>query len=188
MIIGYARVSSKSQHLEIQLDKLNDYGCEKIFMDKMSGSTDIRTGYKSMVEFIRAGDTLVVTRLDRLSRNLRDLTYLMYKFDNENINLVVIDQPAINTTTSEGKKVYEFFSVLAEMELHNNRERIVEGVKKAKAKGVKFGRPEKVTKEQKYEIRTMRRNGTPIKDLMRTFDLSKDTIYRIMRETNKLAI
>jgi DNA invertase Pin-like site-specific DNA recombinase len=122
MLIGYERVSTDDQNLALQHDALQTAGCEKIFSDKLSGAKADRLGLKEAFEFARKGDTLVVWRLDRLGRSLKDLIALVEELENRQIGLRSL-QESIDTTTSGGKLIFHMFGALAEFERNLIRER-----------------------------------------------------------------
>jgi DNA invertase Pin-like site-specific DNA recombinase len=181
--VGYARVSSSGQSLRIQLDKLKH--CHKIYKEKRSGVTADRPQFKECMNYLREGDTLFVTRLDRLARSVVHLSKLSDWFSNEGINLVVIDQN-IDTTTSTGKLMFNMLAAIAEFENDLRRERQTEGVAKAQERGVKFGRPAKVTDEIKRDIYTRRIEGATIREICSEFKIGQATVYRAINEIKEL--
>jgi DNA invertase Pin-like site-specific DNA recombinase len=141
MKIGYARVSTAEQNLDLQRDALKAAGCEKVITDKASGATAARPGLEKVKELLRAGDTLVVWRLDRLGRSLRDLIGWMTYLDEEKVGLLSLHE-AIDTTTTSGKLTFHLFGALAEFERNLIRERTQAGLTAARARGKKVaGRP-----------------------------------------------
>ena len=178
--IGYARVSTVGQSLEVQLDKLNGVGCDKIYSEKISGTTANRTELKACLDFVRAGDTLVITKLDRLARSTFHLTQIAEDFKQQGVELVVLDQN-LDTSTPTGKLLFNMLASIAEFETEIRKERQLEGIAKAKANGVQFGRKEKLTAEQVNTMKLERAGGVLIKDLMAKYGLSKDSVYRKLR-------
>lgn len=136
MKIGYARVSTAEQNLDLQRDALKAAGCEKVITDKASGATAARPGLEKVKELLRAGDTLVVWRLDRLGRSLRDLIGWMTYLDEEKVGLLSLHE-AIDTTTTSGKLTFHLFGALAEFERNLIRERTQAGLTAARARGKK---------------------------------------------------
>jgi len=179
-IIGYARVSSVGQSLTVQSDKLNTYGCDKIYQEKISGTTANRTQLASCLDFVREGDKLVITKLDRLARSTFHLTQIAEGLKNRGVELVVIDQN-IDTSTPTGKLLFNMLGSIAEFETEIRKERQLEGIAKAKQNGVKFGAKPKLTEQQVTQLKQDRDSGIIIKDLMAKYNLSKDSVYRMLR-------
>lgn len=180
--IGYARVSSTGQSLAVQLGKLNQVGCERIYKEKRSGRTANRPEFQSCMDYLREGDTLIVTRLDRLARSVSHLSELAKRFEKEQIDLLVIDQN-IDTSTSTGRLMFNMLASIAEFENDLRTERQAEGIAKAQENGVKFGRPAKLNDELCNEIYTRRMNGSTIGELAKVFKLGEATIYRALNVT-----
>ena len=178
--VGYARVSSTGQSLEVQLQKLNDRKCERIYREKRSGRTAERPEFKACMNYLREGDTLVITKLDRLARSVAHLSQIAKEFEKEGINLIVIDQN-IDTSTSTGRLLFNMLAAIAEFENDLRSERQIEGIAKAKQNGVKFGRPSKLTKEIKTEIIEKRSNGSTIGQIAKEYQLGEATIYRVLK-------
>jgi len=175
--VGYARVSSVGQSLDVQLDKLSN--CDKIFKEKKSGTTAERPAVKECMNYLREGDTLVITKLDRLARSTYHLTKIAEDLKNRNIALKVIDQ-SIDTSTPTGKLLFNMLASIAEFETEIRKERQLEGIAKAKENGVKFGAKAKLTKEQLAEMKEKREAGVLIKELMEEYSLSKSSVYRLL--------
>src|SRR5438874_6412362 len=140
MLIGYARVSTQDQTLNLQKDALEKIGCTKIFTDVISGATEERRGLQEALEYVREGDTLVVWRLDRLGRSLKHLIETINKLNNRKIGFKSITEN-IDTTTSGGKLIFHIFGALAEFERDIIRERTNAGLQAARARGRRGGRP-----------------------------------------------
>ncbi|MBW4542036.1 MAG: recombinase family protein [Myxacorys chilensis ATA2-1-KO14] len=147
MQIGYERVSTDDQNLALQHDALQNAGCERIFTDKMSGAKADRPGLKQAFSYAREGDTLVVWRLDRLGRSLKDLIALVEELESRQIGLRSL-QESIDTTTSGGKLIFHMFGALAEFERNLIRERTQAGLQAARARGRQGGRQQKLTPGQ----------------------------------------
>ena len=147
MLIGYERVSTDDQNLALQHDALQAAGCEKIFSDKMSGAKADRPGLQAALEFVRKGDTIVVWRLDRLGRSLKDLMALIEGLEQRAIGFRSL-QESIDTTSSGGKLIFHLFGALAEFERNLMRERTQAGLQAARARGRKGGRQQKLTPQQ----------------------------------------
>jgi DNA invertase Pin-like site-specific DNA recombinase len=139
MLIGYARVSTSDQTLNLQKDALKKAGCARIFTDTASGAKSERVGLDEALNYVRSGDTLVVWRLDRLGRSLKHLIETITTLNNRNINFQSITE-AIDTTTSGGKLIFHIFGALAEFERDIIKERTQAGLTAARARGRKGGR------------------------------------------------
>ncbi len=177
--IGYARVSTTGQSLAVQVEKLTQAQCDRIYQEKRSGLNANRPRFQACMNYLREGDTLVISRLDRLARSVVHLAQLAKRFDSEGINLVVLDQH-IDTSTSTGRLLFNMLASIAEFENDLRTERQQEGIAKAKKRGVKFGRPTKVSEAKKENINAKRLNGSTIGELVKEFKLSKATIYRTL--------
>lgn len=179
MKIGYARVSSHGQSLDTQLDKLATFGCERVFEEKASGASRTgRTAVNDALEFCREGDALVVTKLDRLARSMFDLQQIAHTLERKKVDFIVLDQQ-IDTTTPAGRLTFHLLGAVAEFERDLIAERRNEGIAKAKARGVKFGRREKLTPEQIEDLRAAYSAGEVRPALMQRFGISKSTFYRL---------
>lgn len=177
--VGYARVSSTGQSLEVQLEKLNQATCDRIYQEKRSGRTADRPEFQSCMNYLREGDTLIITRLDRLARSVVHLAQLAKRFQSESIDLLVLDQN-IDTSTSTGRLMFNMLASIAEFENDLRTERQAEGIAKARENGVKFGRPAKVTDSIKQDIYSRRLAGATIGQLAKEFSLGEATIYRAL--------
>lgn len=177
--IGYARVSSVGQSLEVQQDKLNEYGCTKIYREKRSGTTANRPQLKQCLDYVRDGDVLVITKLDRLARSTLDLHKIVEQLNSKNVGFKVLDQ-SIDTTTKEGRLMFSILASIAEFETELRKERQLDGIEKAKENGVHFGRKAKLTDDQIEEMQSKRAKGVLIRELMSEYKLSKASIYRLL--------
>jgi DNA invertase Pin-like site-specific DNA recombinase len=177
--VGYARVSTSGQKLDVQLEKLGSYGCDKIFSDKKTGTTDQRNGLQEALDYLREGDALIICKLDRLARSTLHLTQIVDRLDRAKIDLVVIDQ-SIDTSTPTGKLLFNVLAAIGEFETEIRKERQIEGIAKAKANGVRFGRRPKVTPELEQRLKTLRQDGLPIADLCSLTGLSRSSVYRAL--------
>jgi DNA invertase Pin-like site-specific DNA recombinase len=184
-LIGYARVSSVGQSLDIQLEKLAH--CDKIFQEKKSGTSNKRPNLQVCLDYIREGDTLVVTRLDRLARSTLHLCQIAAELQEKRVNLKVIDQN-INTSDATGRLLFNMLSAIAQFETELRAERQVDGIQKAKKHGVKFGRRKKLTVQRVNEMKQRRKQGVLIKTLMKDYDLSKSTVYRYLNENDSSSL
>ena len=180
-VVGYARVSSVGQSLEVQQEKLVSYGVDKLFAEKLSGTTAARPELKSCLDYVRAGDVLVITKLDRLARSTLHLHKIVNDLNNRGVGFKVLDQ-SIDTTTKEGRLLFSILASLAEFETELRAERTNEGRIAAMERGVKFGAKPKLTEDQIAEMIQKRSQGVLIKDLMTEYKLSKASVYRLMNE------
>ena len=179
--VGYARVSTVGQSLDIQISKLKEYGCNEIFKDKHTGTTADRPALKECRTYLRKGDSLVIIKLDRLARSTFHLTQIAEELKTKGVDLVVLDQN-IDTSTSTGKLLFNMLASIAEFETEIRKERQMEGIAKAKEKGVQFGRKPKLTEQQIQELKKDRSKGIKISGLIKKYSLSKATIYRLLAE------
>ena len=180
-VVGYARGSSVGQSLEVQQEKLVSYGVDKLFAEKLSGTTAARPELKSCLDYVRAGDVLVITKLDRLARSTLHLHKIVNDLNNRGVGFKVLDQ-SIDTTTKEGRLLFSILASLAEFETELRAERTNEGRIAAMERGVKFGAKPKLTENQITEMKQKRSQGVLIKDLMSEYKLSKASVYRLMSE------
>lgn len=175
--VGYARVSSVGQSLEVQLDKLAH--CSKIFQEKKSGASNTRGQLKACLEYLREDDTLIVVRLDRLARSTLHLCKIAEELERKKVDLQVLDQN-IDTGDATGRLLFNMLGAIGQFENEIRYERQMDGIKKAKESGVSFGRNKVLGEEERLELIKMRTKGVLIKDLMKEFNLSKASIYRYL--------
>jgi DNA invertase Pin-like site-specific DNA recombinase len=175
--VGYARVSSIGQSLVVQLVKLRH--CDKIFQEKTSGAVGKRPRLEACLEYVREGDTLVVTRLDRLARSTLHLCQIAAELDRKQVHLQVLDQH-IDTGDATGRLLFHMLGAIAQFETELRAERQMDGIRKARARGVHLGRKKKLTLQQVTDLRERRADGTLIKTLMRDYTLSKASVYRYL--------
>ena len=178
-VIGYARVSSVGQSLDVQLSKLKH--CDKVFQEKKSGLDSNRSELTKALDYVRDGDTLTVSRLDRLARSTRHLCEISERLRGKGVALVVIDQ-AIDTSTATGRLLFNMLASIAEFESEIRKERQMDGIATAKAKGIHFGRTRQMTPAEVANLKLLRLQGEKISSLMARFDLSKSSIYRYLGE------
>ena len=176
-VVGYARVSSVGQSLDVQLDKLKD--CDKIFKEKRTGTSNKRLRLNACLEYVREGDTLVVTRLDRLARSTLHLCQLAEQLQDKQVNLKVIDQN-IDTGDATGRLLFNMLGAIAQFETEIRAERQMDGIRNAKARGVSLGRKKNLTEQECCELRQRRQQGALIKELMKDYNLSKASVYRYL--------
>ena len=178
-IVGYARVSSVGQSIDVQLTKLKN--CDKIFQEKQSGSDNKRPRLKACIEYVRDGDTLVITRLDRLARSTLHLCQLADQLEQKGVHLQVLDQ-SIHTGDATGRLLFNMLGAIAQFETEIRFERQMDGIQNAKTRGVSFGRTKRLTPQQCTELCRQRQQGVLIKTLMKDFNLSKSSVYRYLVE------
>ena len=176
-IIGYARVSSTGQSLAIQREKLQQ--CDKLFEEKLSGTTGKRPRLQACLEYVREGDTLIITKLDRLARSTLDLCQIAAQLESKGVHLQVIDQN-IDTSTPTGRLLFNMLGAIAQFETEIRAERQREGILKAQERGVQFGAQRKLTQAQIIELRAKRAEGVLIRELINEYELSKSSIYRYL--------
>lgn len=188
MLIGYARVSTDDQNLDLQRDALTIAGCPKLYEDKDSGAKAERPGLLMALEMLRQGDILVVWRLDRLGRSLKDLIALVEKLENRGIALKSL-QENIDTSNSGGKLIFHLFGALAEFERNLIRERTQAGLSAARARGRTGGRPKALdSNKRQLAIRLYRERGHSIEELCRMMGISKPTLYSYLAEADASAL
>ncbi len=181
MNIGYARVSTLEQNLDLQKDALEKAGCKKIIVDKMSGTRKDRAGLEQVRDQLRKGDVLVVWRLDRLGRSLKHLIELMHELEEQGIGFRSVTE-AIDTTTPGGKLVFHIFGALAEFERNLIRERTKAGLEAARARGRQGGRPKKKdAKQRKLAVRLYEEKKHSVGEICTLVGISKPTLYAYVR-------
>jgi DNA invertase Pin-like site-specific DNA recombinase len=178
MLIGYARVSTQDQNLDLQRDALERAGCEKVFTDVISGARADRDGLAQALAYCREGDTLVVWKLDRLGRSLPHLIETVQELHRRGIGFKSL-QESIDTTTSGGKLIFHVFGALAEFERDIIRERTMAGLASARARGRKGGRPRAMSESKAEMARTLRQDARrTVKEICQTLQISEATFYR----------
>jgi DNA invertase Pin-like site-specific DNA recombinase len=181
MLVGYARVSTQEQNLDLQKDALKKAGCEKIFTDIGSGADFERKGLVDALKYMRKEDCLVVWKLDRLGRSLKDLIATINDIHSKKMCFQSL-QEHLNTATSAGKLVFHVFGALAEFERDVIRDRTKAGLNAARARGRLGGRP-RIMDQSKIDMAKslMADVKNPIKDICRTLSISKSTLYRCLK-------
>lgn len=178
MRIGYARISTLDQNLDLQIDALKKAGCDEIKTDKISGVTSERPGLEALKTMARSGDTIVVWRLDRLGRSLRHLVEIVNMFKDNGIGFESL-QESINTTTTTGNLVFHIFASLSEFERDLIRARTQAGLAAARARGKMGGRPPKLSDAQLKKMQEMYDSRTlSVVDICKIIGISKVTFYR----------
>ncbi|GAA3721405.1 recombinase family protein [Salinicoccus jeotgali] len=179
--IGYARVSTRDQNLDSQIDTLKDYGCERIFSEKVSGRKYQRTELDKALDYMREGDTLVLTKLDRLGRTTKQLIELSQYLEDQGIDLEIIDMN-INTKDAMGKMFFTMMSAFAELEANLLSERTKKGLDAARARGRSGGRPRISEDKEKVLLSLYDSKSYTINEIIKITGLSKGTIYRIIND------
>lgn len=175
--VGYARISSVGQSLAVQLDKLAY--CDKLFQETTSGAMSHRPHLAACLEYVRDGDTLVVTRLDRLARSTLHLCQIAAELQRKQVHLQVLDQQ-IDTSTATGRLLFNMLGAIAQFETELRAERQMDGIRQARARGVHLGRHKRLTPQQVVALQHQRREGALIKTLMHDYRLSKASVYRYL--------
>ena len=180
-LIGYARVSTADQTLDLQLDALRKAGCSKIFTDTASGAKSERTGLHEALNYLREQDTLVVWRLDRLGRSLKDLIDIIFQLDQRKIGFKSLTEN-IDTTTSGGKLIFHIFGALAEFERNLIKERTNAGLTAARTRGIKGGRPKSLTEKRLEMARKLYADkSNSIGEICKTLGIPRMTLWRHVR-------
>ena len=178
MKVGYARVSSVDQNLDVQLETLKSFGCEKIYQEKVSGtSTQGRDELKECIEFVREGDELVITRIDRLARSVLDLQLIVKELSEKGVNLSATEQP-ISTKDATSKCFLDMLGVFAELETNLRKERQNEGILRAKQKGVYKGRKSLIDASK---IKELKDSGMGATKIAKEMDIHRDSVYRVLK-------
>ena len=181
--IGYARVSTTDQNSQLQVTALKGAGCDKIFEEQASAAAgQTREQLEAALEFVRSGDTLVITRIDRLARSLRDLQNIVHDLQERSVNLEAIEQP-IDTSNAAGKAFLDMLGVFAEFETNLRRERQTEGIEAAKQRGAYRGR-KPVAAEKLAELQRLRELGVSTAEACRQVGISRTAAYKHLGRNN----
>lgn len=184
MLIGYERVSSSDQVLDLQHDALKEAGCEHIFSEKLSGANAIRPELAAVLAFLRPGDTLVVWRLDRLGRTLKDLLVIIEDLNTQGVGFKSLSE-SLDTTSSGGKLIFSIFGAIAEFERQLIRERTVAGLAAARARGRKGGRRQSISDmkvQAAHQIAATTQDS--IGEICQSLGISRGTYYRRQKKSN----
>jgi DNA invertase Pin-like site-specific DNA recombinase len=182
--IGYARVSSVDQDFNGQIDKLKAAGCNKVFSEKMSGkSTNGRRALQKALDTLQPGDTLIVTKLDRLARSIRDLLNLLDEIKAAGAHIRALDDPWLDTSSAHGELILQIMGSLYEFERKLIRSRCDEGIRRAKARGAVFGRKPVLDHGEKRKIAERYAAGETIAELAREYSCGVATIHRALKPT-----
>jgi DNA invertase Pin-like site-specific DNA recombinase len=178
-LYGYARVSTTDQDLSIQEAALKAAGCTVIRSEKKTGtSRNGRTELETLMAFLRPGDTLVVTRIDRLARSLRDLQNIVHELREKGAHLKATEQP-IDTSTAAGHAFLSMLGVFAEFEVNLRRERQLEGIAAAKARGIYKGRPKRISAD---EVKRLLKEGVGASEVAKRLGIGRASVYRLAGE------
>lgn len=179
MLLGYARVSTQDQNLQLQLDALNKLGCENIYQDCISGVRVNRPGLEALFQFMREGDTLVVWRLDRLGRSLSELIKVITMLEKRGVIFHSIKE-GINTETPQGRMFFHVFGTIAEFEREMIKERTIAGLQAARLRGVVGGRPKGLSKKNQEKVRmaiNLRKEGVSATEIAKRLGISRASVY-----------
>ncbi|WHA07567.1 recombinase family protein (plasmid) [Candidatus Megaera polyxenophila] len=193
MKIGYARVSSITQDIELQKDVLEKAGCQKIFSESVSGKDNNRTQLKAMIELLREGDIVVVYKIDRIARSLKGLIEIVESLNEKKVHLVSLDSgDRVNTTSPMGRAFFQIAGVFAELERGMIESRTKAGIEKARLDGVKFGRPVgKINKNSIYKaerIKIFLKAGKSYDWISKELSVSKKTISDIKKSLSSSSL
>ena len=177
MLIGYARVSTQDQNLDLQIDALTKAGCKNVFDDKISGSRAERPGLAKALEMLREGDTLTVWKLDRLGRSVKNLVDLVGELHKQGVQFKSLTD-AIDTGTPSGRFFFHVMASLAEMERELTVERTRAGLEVARQLGRKGGRKRQMTDSKIESAKKLLANGVPPRDVAKNLGVSVPTLYR----------
>ncbi|MDO5654584.1 MAG: recombinase family protein [Flavobacteriaceae bacterium] len=184
MRIGYARVSTQEQNLDPQINVLTEFGCERIFTDKISSTIKNRTGLMELKNHLRSGDILVVYKIDRIFRSLKDMDELIEWLKDNHIGFVSISEPAFDTTSANGNFLLHIFSAVAEFERNLISERTKLGLENARKRKKILGRPKGIKPETKekfdYAKHLFENKNVPIEKACKLAGISKASYYRIL--------
>lgn len=183
MKIGYARVSTTDQNLELQLVALKKAGCNRIFQEKISGAKKDRPELQRLLDQLRAGDVVVVWKLDRLARSTNHLLELVEYIRVAEASFCSLSEPWADTTSHAGKMIMTVFAGIAEFKRDLIRESTSVGRIAAKQRGIRFGRPKKMNEEQKLLAKRLLEENKSVNEIAKTFNVHKATIYRLTNVT-----
>lgn len=183
MLRGYCRISTEHQTLEPQILKLKEYGVTSIYSDIISGTKKERIGLNKLLSDLKQDDVLVVIKLDRLGRSLKDLLEIIERVKAKKANFLSLTE-GLDTNTSGGKLLFNIFGAIAEFERDLIKERTLLGLESAKRRGIKLGRKEKLSPEQKALILELKKQKKPVKEICKIFNISDSSYYRLIAESN----
>lgn len=179
--VGYARVSTTGQTLELQLNTLREFGCRRIYREKASGADAERRELRKLLASLKPGQSVVVTRLDRLARSTFDLFSIVKTITDKKAQFYSLAEPWTDTSTSTGRLMLAVLGGLADVERDLIRTRTAEGRARAMEQGKRMGRPRQITDTQRQEITSRRQKGETLKSVATAFGISESTVSRIAR-------
>ena len=185
MRIGYARVSTQDQNLDRQCDQLRQDGCERVYEEKVSGAKSDRPELGRMLDALREGDVVVVAELSRLSRSVRDLFDIVGRIDAVGTQIKSLKEPWLDTTTPHGRLLFTFFSGISEFERDLIRQRTLEGMAAARARGRLGGRPTLDPKQVDLAIKMYDSKACTVAEITAATGVSKSALYRYLRELSR---
>lgn len=183
MLIGYARVSTKDQNINLQIDALKTYGCEKFFSDYASGAKSSRPGFDDLISHLREGDAIVIWKLDRIGRSLKHLVNFVDELNSKNVGLISLNDP-IDTTTAQGRLIFGIFACIAEFERELIKERTNAGLAAARARGRIGGRRPGLSEEAQRKARIAEscyKEGMAVNQIAKDLGIAKSTLYVYLR-------
>lgn len=183
LVFGYARVSTKGQDLTVQLSKLSEHGVDRVYSEKLSGKNKNRPELEKMIEQLRTGDTVVITKIDRLARNMRDFQNIVHELTERGVTLKILDQN-IDTSSAQDKLFMNMLSMFAEFERTMILERQREGIEHAKSKGVYKGR-KPISEDKKAQVLELAANDVKKSEIQKVTGVGKTSIFKILKESQE---
>lgn len=184
MIFGYARVSTLDQNLDRQLDQLTKEGCERIYQEKATGTNKNRPELQRMFDALREGDTIIVCELTRLSRSVKDLFELVERIQNAGADMKSLKEPWLDTTSPHGRLLFSIFAGVSQFERDLIQLRTLEGLKAARARGRKGGRPRVDKKSIEMALTLYDMRACSVSDIIKTTGICRATLYSYIRKRN----
>jgi len=188
MLIGYARVSTQDQNLDRQIDQLKEFGCEKIYQEKITGTKKDRPELDKLLEELRTGDTLIILDLTRLSRSTKDLFAIVDNIESKGANIKSLKESWLDTTTPQGKLMFTIMSGLSQFERDLISQRTKEGLASARDRGRNGGRPSKGDKDIDRAIKLYDSKEYSVREIEEMTGVSKPTLYRYLKERGKKSV
>lgn len=182
MKIGYARVSTHDQNLDRQIDQLKACGCERIYQEKITGTKKDRPELDRLLDTLRAGDTIIITELTRLSRSTKDLFQLVEVIEKAGANIKSLKESWLDTTTPQGKLMFTIFAGISQFERDLISQRTKEGLEAARARGRKGGRPGKDNKDIKIALKMYESKQYSISEITEATGISRTSLYRFIND------